>query len=340
MSSGISRVLVAGGRGYIGDRLVQRLLMQGKEVTILTNGTSKTTSLLWRRKNNVKVRTIPYARLHADGLPECDAVVMAGGASLMRQAWTPERKEVLRKSRVGVTRVLVDAINKSTRPPKLFVGVSSVAVYPSLPLVPSNGDAWTEEDIINDTPSNSFASQVFLETERASEDLTPLTRSVVVRLGNVLGSHSPFLTELAFMTKVGFFNGVFGNGQQYWPWVDVSDVTDFMSYLLDHAPSSAQQDQRTLFNLVAPAFSQNVDFASLMRRHLNRFAVVPMPAAVCRFFYQERADLLLRSLRVSSTRIPSLTGFRFSVPTLDQSLEQSLGVWEILRKLHRNSERF
>ena len=58
-----------------------------------------------------------------------DAVVHLAGAGVFDEAWTRERREVLRSSRIRSTELLAEAIARAERKPRVFVSGSAIGIY-------------------------------------------------------------------------------------------------------------------------------------------------------------------------------------------------------------------
>src|SRR5208283_3624392 len=80
-----------------------------------------------------------------------DAVVNLAGASIAEGRWTPERKQVLRNSRVDTTRALVNALARMAARPRVLVSASATGYYGN------RGDELLNEET---QPGNDFLSQI------------------------------------------------------------------------------------------------------------------------------------------------------------------------------------
>src|SRR5512143_609477 len=106
------RILIAGGSGLLGRRIILRLLSAGHTVDLLT-----------RRPDEVR-RTFPGAvRVTAwDGtaagqwtsaVGAADRIVNLSGASIGAGRWTVSAKDRILRSRVDSTRAIVEAIARA-----------------------------------------------------------------------------------------------------------------------------------------------------------------------------------------------------------------------------------
>src|SRR5579863_7994898 len=103
------RVLVTGGTGFVGRKVVSALLARGCLVTVLTRDVSGIKGTLDARAR--LAAWTPWTQgTWAEEISGVDAVVHLAGAGLFDEPWTKERLEVLRWSRVDTTKQLSIAI--------------------------------------------------------------------------------------------------------------------------------------------------------------------------------------------------------------------------------------
>ena len=97
------KILLAGGTGFIGVALRQKLLSGGHEVSVLTRRAGSDTaepekSIQWDGKN-------PGDWVHY--LDGADAVINLAGENIAAKRWTPRRKQEIVSSRLDATRAIV-----------------------------------------------------------------------------------------------------------------------------------------------------------------------------------------------------------------------------------------
>ena len=126
----MSRVVIAGGSGYLGRALAARLAREGHDVVVLTRavgGSSKS-----EVRSSKEASRIRYAEWTPNGdtgawaaeVAAADAVVNLAGAGIADRRWTESRKRELVNSRIASTRSLVAAIREAGKRPSLFVQAS------------------------------------------------------------------------------------------------------------------------------------------------------------------------------------------------------------------------
>ena len=186
------------------------------------------------------------------------------GETLLGRRWTPERRAVLRASRVDVTAQLVGAIEASSPRPRVLVSGSAVGFY---------GDRGNE--VLDETSSSrdDFLSLLCRDWEAAAERATALGLRVVrLRAGVVLGRAGGALTQMLLPFKAGI-GGPVGSGRQYFPWIHLHDLVNLIA--------TAVQDDRytSAVNAVAPDVVTSRSFARALGRALRRPAFLQIGRA-------------------------------------------------------------
>jgi len=117
----IERIIIGGGSGFIGSHISRKLLSLGVRVTSISRSNPKNLS-----------NVMTWNQVSKQGLPPCDAVIQVTGANIMEKRWTENRKKELIESRIGLTKILVEAILAQNQrdQPKSFVCGSAVGYYP------------------------------------------------------------------------------------------------------------------------------------------------------------------------------------------------------------------
>jgi uncharacterized protein (TIGR01777 family) len=143
------------------------------------------------------------------------------------------------------------------------------------------------------------------------------TRVVLLRLGMVLGNGGA-LGKMLLPFKLGF-GGPVGSGNQWWPWIAMTDVIGAVDHIL------ARGDLAGPVNLVAPETVTSRDFAHTLGENLGRPAIVPAPAFAVKLALGEMADALLLSSTRAMPKVLEDTGYRFKAPTLARTFRAILG---------------
>lgn len=304
------RIVIAGGSGLLGGALCTRLVADGHDVVVLSRtGDRRQTSrggarfVAWTPDGTAG----PWAQ-EIDG---ADAIVNLSGAGIADKRWSPERKALLRSSRLLSTASLVAALQTvSTRPPTFVQGTAMGYYGASLDDRPRDESAPAGED---------FLGRLCVEWETAAAPVTALgCRLIVVRTGLVLDPSGGALPPLALPFRL-FGGGPMATGRQMMSWIHRDDWTAMVAWLLASPAASG------VYNATAPHPVSNREFAKALGRALRRPSWFPIPAFVLRLVVGEMADpMLILGQSVVPTRALA-QGFVFAHPALDEALAHALG---------------
>lgn len=292
-------ILVTGGTGFIGQALCRSLLAQGHRLTLLSRNPAKAGALF-----GASVATIgAIAQLHP--AEAFQAVVNLSGEPIMDARWTPQRKQQLLDSRVGITRQLVDFMAKAEQKPAVFISGSAVGWYGD------QGDATVDETSPCQRPD--FGHELCRSWEQAALAAADLgVRVCLLRTGLVVGRNGGFLARMLPLFRLGL-GGPIGHGRQWMSWVHLQDHIAIIGKLLEDATLAG------VFNATAPNPVSNAEFSRTLAAVLHRPAWLPLPAWLLRAAMGEMAGLLLEGQRVLPARIQQ-AGYRFHFPDLEIAL--------------------
>jgi uncharacterized protein (TIGR01777 family) len=292
-------VVIAGGSGFLGQKLEKRLTGEGHRVILLSRRPGRADTVTWRPDGSAG-NLAP----HLEGV---DAVVNLAGEGIADRRWSASRKAALRSSRILATRTLARAMAACRRPPRVFVSASAVGYYGP------HGD----EPVTESTPPGSdFLATLCIEWEQEAQAASTQTRVAIIRTGLPLSADGGALAKMLLPFKLGG-GGPFGSGNQYMPWIHVDDWTSLVAWLIGDERAAGA------FNATAPAPVTNRAFARALGRALHRPAVMPMPAFALRLAVGELATALLTGQRALPTHAERL-GFRFVYADIDAALASLL----------------
>lgn len=295
----LPKVAIIGASGFIGSGLVRRFAAEGWRVT----GVS--------RKPRTAGEMVREWRLLEDlDLSAVDAVVNLSGEPVDRR-WTEARKREFHRSRVDVTRKLVDAIADlpEDRRPKVLANASAVGIY---------GDRGDETLDENALPGEGDLALLCQEWEQAALRAESLgVRVVMPRIGIVLGRRGAAFQKLRMVFNAGL-GGRLGSGRQWMPWVHVADVRGAIFHAVIH------DGIRGAFNLTAPCPERNRDFTAKLAKALRRPAVLPVPGFALKLALGGFAGVLLAGQRTQASALER-SGYRFRFPRLEDALRDLVG---------------
>jgi hypothetical protein len=297
------KCVISGGTGFIGRRIVDRLLQEGHYVGV------------WSRKPGMEKRhaVASFSWNPLDGEPPedsintMDAVIHLAGEPVA-QRWNAEVKQRVRDSRVLGTRRLVDAIGRVKHKPKVLVCASAVGYY---------GERGDEVLTESSPPGQGFLVDVCREWESEADRAADFgLRVVKLRIGFVLGRDGGALAQLAPVFRA-FAGGRLGSGKQWMPWIHIADVVKMFVH-------AVEGDVSGVWNATSPHPVRNSEFTKEMGRVLHRPTLFPVPAFALKLAFGEFGVHMLDSARVLPEAAPK-AGFQFQYPDLGPALRDLLG---------------
>ncbi|MEP6715633.1 MAG: TIGR01777 family oxidoreductase [Terriglobia bacterium] len=298
------KCIVSGGTGFIGRRVVERLLRDGHYVGI------------WSRKPGLVTRPAlaafswePLAgEPPEESVNTMDAVIHLAGEPVA-QRWNAAVKVRIRDSRVIGTRRLVDVIGRVPHKPKVLVCASAIGIY---------GDRGDE--VLTETSSTGpgFLADVCRAWEAEADRATEFgLRVVKLRIGFVLGKDGGALAMIAPAFRA-FAGGRLGSGRQWMPWIHADDVAEMLVYAVENGNVSG------VWNATAPNPVRNAEFTRKVARAVHRPAIIPVPLFALKLAFGELGRHMLDSARVIPARAAE-AGFPFRYPELGGALHNLLG---------------
>ncbi len=301
------RVLIAGGTGTIGLRLIPYLMQHGYSVAVLSRRPIKPPQLprsvdfyQWNGKS-----AAGWGQLVED----TDIVINLAGAGIADKRWTDERKKTLLNSRLDAGRAVVDAIDRARKKPSLLVQASAVGYYGGR----LDDTILTEEN----AAGNDFMANICVQWEASTAAVEAMgVRRVIARTGVVLDTAGGALPRMVRPFKF-FAGGAVGSGQQWFPWIHWLDTVSAIRFMIETEAASGA------FNLMAPDPLPNRDFARTVGAVLGRPAITPAPGLALQVMFGELSEALLKGQRAVPARLQAL-GYHFIYPRLEPALRNLL----------------
>ncbi len=290
-------ILVTGGSGLIGRRLIPFLEQRGHRVLRLV-----------RSRDLAGERAVYWSTAEGgfewDESGPIDAVVHLAGESILGR-WTGAKKARIRDSRVDPTRNLCAFLAGLASPPSVLVCASATGFY---------GDRGDELLGEASPPGDGFLPEVSRLWEAATEPARDAgIRVVNLRIGMVLTPEGGALAAMRTPFRLAL-GGKVGDGRQYMSWITRDDLVSVIDYALESDVLAGP------INAVAPKAVTNAEFTRTLGRVLHRPTPFSVPAfAVRLLFGQMGSDLLLASARVEPRRLRE-AGFQFEHAELEAAL--------------------
>jgi uncharacterized protein (TIGR01777 family) len=318
MTSGVAadsrtRIVVAGGSGYLGRPLVAALVGRGHDVVVLSRSV-KNDRAIADASSGGRQRLVAWvpdgtAGPWATEIDGAHAVINLAGAGLADKRWSPSRKAELLSSRVLSTRSLVTAVRAAAARPPVFLQGSAVGFY-----------GLADEGVFDEShpPGDDFLAEMAMAWEAEARPLEALgVRLVIVRTGIVLSRDGGALAKMMLPFQF-FVGGPIARGTQYLSWIHLDDWIALILWALD-TPAVAGA-----INASAPEPVTNRDFSAAIGRALHRPSWLTVPGFALRLLVGEMADVaLIGGQRVLPKRTLAL-GFTFRYPSIDAAMRAAV----------------
>ena len=296
------KCVISGGTGFIGRRIVDRLLRDQHYVGVWSRQPG--------REKRAAVASFSWDPMHgeppAESINTMDAVIHLAGEPVA-QRWNAEVKRRILDSRVLGTRALVDAISRVRHKPKVLVCASAIGYY---------GDRGIEVLTESSTPGSGFLADVCRGWEKEADRAAEFgLRVIKLRIGFVLGRDGGALAQMVPAFRA-FAGGRLGSGKQWMPWIHVNDVAEMFVHVVEN-------DIAGVLNAAAPNPVTNAVFTREMGKALHRPALFAIPPFALKLAFGELGQHMLDSSRV----IPEAAmkaGFPFRYPELAAALRDLL----------------
>ncbi|ANB02672.1 TIGR01777 family oxidoreductase [Ectothiorhodospira sp. BSL-9] len=302
------RILITGGTGFVGSRLIARMQPQGHEFVVLTRNAEKA-----RRKLGMDTfRIIEWdtrSPIPPDAFQGVEAAVNLVGESIASKRWSSQQKKKIINSRVEPTRALVDGINAHAPQCRALVSASAIGYYPV-----NHPEPLEEES----EPAAGFMSEICQKWEAEAERVNESTRLVIVRIGVVLGRGGGVVGRLMPIFKAGL-GGPVSDGSQMMSWIHLEDLAGILSRGLK------EDSMRGVYNAVAPHPVTNREFSKAFAKALGRPALLPAPAFMLRATMGEMADIVLDSQAISGRKVQEEGGYSFLYPRIEHAMNEIAG---------------
>jgi len=296
------RILITGGSGLIGEKLIRLLLEKGYEVSVLS-----------RNPDNIRnpaIRVfhwdIEKNEIEQEALTDCDYIVHLAGANMGEQRWSNKRKQQILDSRIKTAGCLRENLEKQNHKIKTFISASAIGYYGAI----------TSHKIFDENSSyeKDFLGTTCHQWEQSADSFTDLgIRVVKIRTGVVLSPGGGVLSKLNFPVRMGL-GAAIGTGKQYLPWIHLDDLCKIYQRAIENS------NMKGAYNAVAPEHITNQELISRISKTLKRpFWLPNIPSFFFKMLFGELSGMLLNGSRVSSDKLVAV-GYKFNFPTIDKAL--------------------
>lgn len=299
-------ILITGGTGLIGNRLVKQLTLKNYRVIILTRsrenktGDEKTEYALWD----------PAAgKIDAEAVRRADGIIHLAGAGVMDKKWTEAYKKEILDSRAKSTALLIHALQEDVHRVKVLVSASATGWY-GPDKIP--GHFFTEDE----PADKAFLGEVCRQWEESTMPAEALgIRVCRLRTGIVLDGEGGAYTAFRAPLKFGLAT-ILSTGKQVVSWIHADDLCRQYIFALEN------ENMRGSYNSVAPEPVSNKALTLTIAQAVRGKFYLPVhvPAFILKIMMGGRSVEILKSVTVSAEKIKQ-QGFTFLYPGIEAAVE-------------------
>ena len=293
------QILITGGTGFIGSFLCERLARDGHYLTLISRSPEK-----YAEESAKNQSYISWDSDLSEAMDKADVVINLVGENLFGKRWTDEVKKRLYSSRIDLTNKLVDAMEKSSTPPGVFISASGINYYGD-----SDDEILTEEH----GPGDDFLANLCVDWEAAALKAQELgVRVAIPRIAPVLEDGDGIIDKMKLPFSL-FVGGSLGSGVQYLSWIHMYDMISALVYPIENPDISGP------YNAASPNPVQMDEFAQVMGQVMNRPSFFKVPEFVLNTVLGEAATPVLASLRIQP-KVLQQSDFEFQFADLEVAL--------------------
>ncbi|MES2837325.1 MAG: TIGR01777 family oxidoreductase [Bacteroidota bacterium] len=298
-------ILITGGTGLVGKKLVAELLANGYAVNLLTRSEKENKTninyFLWDYKNNAIDETC---------FNNISGIIHLAGEGIADKNWTDKRKQEIISSRADTAKLLLQKVKEKNIQLDFYISASATGYYGGKTL----NKIFTEKDFY----AVDFMGECCHLWEKSADAFSMFAKRIVkIRIGVVLDNDGGALPKIVAPVRLGL-GAALGSGKQFMPWIHVKDLVEVFSTVVQN------EKYNGVYNAVAPEFVTNHEFTKAAAHVLHKPFFLPnVPAFSLKLILGEMSCVVLEGNRVSSEKI-SQEGFVFQFPTIDLALEDLL----------------
>ncbi|KAK9129602.1 hypothetical protein Sjap_010089 [Stephania japonica] len=299
-------ISITGATGFIGQRLVRKLLSENHQVRVLTRSRSKAQTFF--PANNFPGILIAEESEWNDCIRGSNGVVNLAGMPISTR-WSSEVKKEIKQSRVGVTSKVVELINncEDDARPRVLVSATAIGYY---------GTSETQVFDEQSPSGNDYLAEVCREWEANALKVNKDVRVALIRIGVVLGKEGGALAQMIPLFQM-FAGGPLGTGNQWFSWIHLDDLVNLIYEAL------LNPSYRGVINGTAPNPIRLKEMCEQLGHVMGRPSWLPVPEFALKAVLGEGATIVLNGQRVLPIRAKEL-GFSFRFPYVKDALKAIL----------------
>ena len=277
-------------------------------------------------------QTAPWRVVHWDAktlgswaaeLEGANAVINLAGRSVNCR-YNDDNRKLITESRVDSTRVIGEAVARTSRPPKVWLQASTATIYAHAKDKANDETSGITGCSASEPDTWRFSYDVVSSWERAANDAhTPNTRKLLLRSAIIMSPDRGGAFDMLLKLVRFGLGGRASNGQQYVSWIHDQDFIQSVLWLIEHDEFEGP------VNLSAPGPLINSEFMRDLRAAWGIRLGLPatdLMLEIGAFLLRTETELILKSRRVVPRRLVE-SGFVFQFPTWRDAARDLCSRW-------------
>ena len=309
----IKRIILFGASGFTGRALIE-FYRNNEDFECIAISREKVNSCTYIQWNGKQVNNQCL-----EAMNDSYAVINLCG-KLINCALTKKNRRELYNSRLNTTELIGDAIAQLQNPPKLWLNMSSTAIYRH------SYDVIHDENSVDYGPSfdlnDSFFSNLAHQwEEKCTGSNTPLITKIIIRISLIFGHQkSGVFDELKKIISWGF-GGKILSGKQTMLFIHIDDFCRAIHHCL------TQEKPKSVYNFITPHASMNSNLMRIFADLLKKRVRLPMPSKcflrfIAKIFLRD-SSLLEKNIFVKPKNLID-EGFEFKYSKIEDTLKDLL----------------
>lgn len=237
----------------------------------------------------------------AEKVTGADIILCLTGYPINKR-WTRTTRAKIDESRVGVNRKLVEAINRNSKKPAMFITSSAIGIY----------EHTGKHNESSQRYGSGFMADVVNRWEESLNDLQGGIKPTFLRTGLVLGKEGRAFRLLKGTTGAGF-GAIIGTGKQYYSFIHIEDVVRAIDFVIRKGIEGP-------VNLVCPEPVEQRIFMRTLGKKLGKHVWIHVPSLAVRLIMGKASQVITNGQYVIPDRLIR-SGFEFKFSSLEAAFD-------------------
>ena len=298
------KIIIAGGSGFIGRALSERLFDSGYKIIILSRNPQQAQSFFADKIKCLLWNDFDSSAWQKE-LETTDVIINLIGENIGQWPWSNQIKHKIFYSRIHAGQTIVQAIHKAKHKPSLLIQSSATGYY---------GNNSKDELLEDSAAGNGFLADVCKQWENSTADVESMgVKRSIIRIGPVLAMHGGFIKKMMLPFRL-FIGGPIGSGHQMLSWIHIDDLIEAIRFIIE------SRKTKTIYNVCAPHPVSMHTFTSTLGKSMKRPSFFKVPEIIIKLIFGEmgRETILAGQKAIPGALLDS--GFTFKFKTIDAAL--------------------